>query len=510
MYCPNCGKEIADNHKFCAYCGVSVESNDDNKNEQISDTFIDKYLQEEKNNLKQIKYFLVTMLALFIVFVGALVAIFVKSPEYAIYGAISAMKANNYEKTIKYINIEKIINNRFEVVKSEMLNTPELNNNPFADLAYMFIEVVKPKFISVAQDSFKNIVESPDNIFQEISMPRLLIFLIVKKYDKVTLIKTQNEPKKVIFELNNNNDNLQIELNKNSEQNWEIVDIGGYNFWEDNNSKYLEHNSNTKDYYTLKTDTPVPTDLLRNRANTNFIKLRNAQKEYFLKSIRMNNREKEIAFKALYKQYLAYVQDLSSFCYEKNYVLSKDYVHTYKNYYAELGVAFISLEGAYEISFNYTPLIKTFNIPKVWKNWLELQQKYTLINQEQCNENTCKGSIMLNVKEMENAIVELENVEKQSKIIEEIKPEHFDYIPCTSLSLLNLYLVGNELSPHFDYFGERKLYPDFKYSYEDYIKTHKNSKYYPLINSYYSKLKNQNFKYSDKTREWLLNEISKY
>lgn len=244
MYCNNCGKEIADNYKFCAYCGASVESQNNNIDAETSDNFIDKYIQEKNNKSKNIKYFWVTILVLFIIFAGVLFTIFVKSPEYTIYSAVSAMKANNYEKTIKYINIEKIVNNRFEAVTAEMMNDPSLDNNPFAGLAYMFVEAVKPKFVSIVQDSFKNIVESPDNIFQEVSTPKLLVFLIIKNYNGITLVKTQNEPKKVIFEFNDNSNinNLQIELNKNSEQNWEIVDIGGYDFWDDANSTYLEHN----------------------------------------------------------------------------------------------------------------------------------------------------------------------------------------------------------------------------------------------------------------------------
>ena len=164
-----------------------------------NDNFIDKYIQEKNNKSKNIKYFWVTILVLFIIFAGVLFTIFVKSPEYTIYSAVSAMKANNYEKTIKYINIEKIVNNRFEAVTTEMMNDPALDNNPFAGLAYMFVEAVKPKFVSIVQDSFKNIVESPDNIFQEVSTPKLLIFLIIKNYNGITLVKTQNEPKKVIF-----------------------------------------------------------------------------------------------------------------------------------------------------------------------------------------------------------------------------------------------------------------------------------------------------------------------
>lgn len=242
MYCNNCGKEIADNHKFCAYCGASVELKNNNEDEQTSNNFIDKYIQEEKNKTKYIKNFFITIFVLLIIFGGVVVTIFVKSPEYAIYSAVNAMKANDYDRTIKYVNIEKIVNNRVEAITSEMMNAPELDNNPFAGLAYMFVEAVKPKFVSVVQNAFKNIVESPDNIFQEVSAPKLLIFLIIKHYDGMTIVKIDNGPKKVIFEYNDNNiNNLQIELNKNSEQNWEVVDICGYDFWEDFNSQYLEH-----------------------------------------------------------------------------------------------------------------------------------------------------------------------------------------------------------------------------------------------------------------------------
>ena len=37
MYCNNCGKEIADNYKFCAYCGASVESPNNNIDAETSD-----------------------------------------------------------------------------------------------------------------------------------------------------------------------------------------------------------------------------------------------------------------------------------------------------------------------------------------------------------------------------------------------------------------------------------------------------------------------------------------
>lgn len=242
MYCNNCGKEIGDNYKFCSYCGTSVEQKNNNINEQASDNFIDKYIQEKQNKSKYIKYFFVALLVFFIILIGVLVTIFVKSPEYAIFSAVNAMKANNYEKTVKYINIEKIINNRFDAIKAEMINDADLNNNPFAGLAYLFIDSIKPKFVSIVQDSFKNIVESPDNIFQNISNVKLLIFLTVKNYHGVSLLKTNKGPQKVIFKFNDNNiNNLLIEMNKTSDEQWEIVDIDGYYFWDDKNSKYLEH-----------------------------------------------------------------------------------------------------------------------------------------------------------------------------------------------------------------------------------------------------------------------------
>ncbi len=225
MYCNNCGKEISDNHNFCSYCGASVEI--PNKKAPFINFC-------SKKKLNGVKYFLISLILFSVIFFATAITIFLKSPEYSIYASITAMKENDYNKTIKYINIEKIINNRFQEITSEMMNDSELANNPFAGLAYMFIEAFKPKFVSLVQDSFKDIVESPDNVFQELSKPKLLAFLLIKNYNGITLTKTLNEPKKATFVFNNNKDinNLQINLNKTSDNIWEIVDISGYNFWE--------------------------------------------------------------------------------------------------------------------------------------------------------------------------------------------------------------------------------------------------------------------------------------
>ena len=231
MFCKKCGNEINDTDKFCSYCGV------ENKN------LIDEDELTNEREITNKKYYYILLLLVFLIFgLLTLTFIYVKSPECTIYSAVSAMKDNDYEKTTQYININKIVNNRIDVLVNEMLNDPSLNNNPFSGLAYLFIDAIKPRLTSMIEGKFKNIVESPDNVFQDIPKTHIFLFTLIKKYDDITLEKLTNEEKKVIFEFNNNTiKNLRIILVKNSDNKWEIVDIDNSYFWQDTKSNYLEH-----------------------------------------------------------------------------------------------------------------------------------------------------------------------------------------------------------------------------------------------------------------------------
>lgn len=212
----------------------------DTKNEEVKTENQNKILHSKSSLVKLIVIISSIIILLGITIMGYLYS---KSPEFAIYNSIVAMKDNDYNKTIQYINIEKITNNRVDEYMSEMLNDPSIADNPFAGLAYMFVDAVKPKFIELLQDEFKKVVESPDNIFQQVSKPQLLLFTIVKKHDGVSIKTITKEPKKVVFEFNDgkNIKDLRIYLVKNSNNNWEIVDLTGYEFWKDSEAEHLQH-----------------------------------------------------------------------------------------------------------------------------------------------------------------------------------------------------------------------------------------------------------------------------
>lgn len=245
MYCNNCGKEVNVNDKFCGHCGscINIENyNKDNNTEININTNIND-LQYVNLKTKVIQYGLIALIIFIFISVSSMIIIYTKSPEFVIYKSVIAMKNNDYEKTVKYVNIEKIIDNRVNDITTEMLNDPYIKNNPFAGLAYAFIESIKPKLIDYIKSEFKNIVESPDNIFQDVSSFKLLYFTIVKKYKNISLKNVTNEPKKAILELigTKNNYKLKIYFIKNSKNQWEIVDITGYEFWKELNAKKLQH-----------------------------------------------------------------------------------------------------------------------------------------------------------------------------------------------------------------------------------------------------------------------------
>ena len=64
-----------------------------------------------------------------------------------------------------------------------------------------------------------------------------------KKYGNISLNNVTKEPKKAILEFigSENNYKLRIYFIKNSKNQWEIVDITGYEFWKEPNAKKLQH-----------------------------------------------------------------------------------------------------------------------------------------------------------------------------------------------------------------------------------------------------------------------------
>lgn len=214
MICEKCQKEISDNANFCTNCGYKLKRN---------------------NFLKSIMISCVLMIAIFITVASFIIP---TTPEYAIYKAFTSIKANDYDETIKYVNIDKIINNRVSAITEEMYSSPELKDNPFAGLAYVFIDTMAEKLKTTIKNTFRNVVLNRNNGFKDISEIKLIYFLTVKSHGDLTLTKYRNTYGETVFTFSDNDefDPVYIFLDNSTKNHWEIIDITGYNFWEN----YLE------------------------------------------------------------------------------------------------------------------------------------------------------------------------------------------------------------------------------------------------------------------------------
>ena len=503
MFCKNCGKEIDDNSNFCQFCGAVNSSSKKVDIRQEINKFIENF-KLRKNIAIPMFGTIIVLLILYI-----LCVIYVKSPEYVIYNSIIAIKNNNYDRVTKYINIDKVANNIVDKNIKNSMDESELEDNPFSGFAYMLVEAMKPQMVAITKDIFKEVIESQDNILKEISKPKILLFICIKKYNGLSLQKTVNETDKVEFKFSNGkqNNDLYILLNKTPESHWEIVDIYGYNLFDENNVQYIQHGKQILSTNNNK-DKKITKDVLLNNAKIHYSKFKEKQKEYSLNFWRMNKEEKDIAFKKLYADYLDKISNFEIyFTNYEGYETSDEYIKNYKKEFAKFGINFVYVEG-YNIIPDYQSLIKTLGIPKPWKDWLKLQENYVLQRLYICNNSACEGET-LSVDELEQGIIDLENTEKLSKEIAAIKREDYNYIPDTSKEFLYTYLVGNELYSHFDEGVANKIYTSSKKSYEHFIENHKDSRYYPLVVKYYDKIKANSFKYSSKTQDWLIKEIEK-
>lgn len=262
-----------------------------------------------------------------------------------------------------------------------------------------------------------------------------------------------------------------------------------------NNNEYIEQCNKNKE--------------LKEYARLNYEYFKKYQIIYESTNFESEN-EKEETFLKLYKKYIDGIDELNEFYYNNDFLINKEYINLNKYLYKQYGASFIYTEGNYYFTYNYNNLINTKNIPQVFKKWLKLQQKYIQLEQKQSEINEGYEGTQFSAKELEQAIIDLEKIENESQIIASINNEEFNYIPITSIWVIENYLLGNEINPRFDYNESELLDNNFKSSYENFLEKNKTSKYYPLIKEYYNKLKNNKFKYSEKNKNWLELEILKY
>ena len=81
--------------------------------------------------------------------------------------------------------------------------------------------------------------------------------------------------------------------------------------------------------------------------------------------------------------------------------------------------------------------------------------------------------------------------------IDDVKRLESDYI--------YIYMFGLDNTPIFDKYDTKQINPGYKKSYEKFLAENKNSKYYPMISEFYTKVKENNYIWDDAFDNWHLN-----
>lgn len=207
-----------------------VTVNTDNS-EQESNISSVKEDEKQISNKKNLILGSIISLCLILILTFSVITIS-RTPEYALYKTIKSIKTHDYKQAIAYVNIDKIADARFQEAKQKMYSDPELVNNPFAGIVYMFVESLQETMTQAIKNGFQDIVASKSNAFTDISDIKLISFLIIKSYKGIKLEKNMRvNDYAYIYLLMDNGSKITLIMTKN-ENSWQIVDIIGYDFWE--------------------------------------------------------------------------------------------------------------------------------------------------------------------------------------------------------------------------------------------------------------------------------------
>lgn len=215
------------------------------------------------------------------------------------------------------------------------------------------------------------------------------------------------------------------------------------------------------------------------------------EKEYF-KYFSLSDpiQERDYAFKYYFIFYWKVVNKIGEKFASKGILdrkFDKESLEKNVNYYESCGIKLLASEGTVYPSGDYTFLHKNFDeyISNEWREYL-----YFLLKESE-EGFTDDAVIIIPWDKMRERIITLESfIDKNPEFAEK------DEIQNAIKMYLYSYLMGTDNSPIYfenSYNGDTFLDPEIKKSYELFIDTNKDSKYYPIILEYYNLLKKHNF-----------------
>lgn len=229
------------------------------------------------------------------------------------------------------------------------------------------------------------------------------------------------------------------------------------------------------------------------RALIEYYSIENKKKHFLMDNLFKSNIEKEEHFSDIVKQLDIAAENVSNTYYNSNQIINEEYVRKYVVDFQQLGFNITFIEGIYCFRPYYPYLIKTFGIPKIWKEYLEL----TSARQNDFGEACCK----LGANDLVYVILRYDKfLQKYSDFI------YKDMVKQEQNMYLYSYLHGFDNDLKFDT-ETNKIKKEYKQSIENFLKDYQNFSKYSLVNEYYLKLKKNNYKINDDISTWLWHKL---
>lgn len=250
---------------------------------------------------------------------------------------------------------------------------------------------------------------------------------------------------------------------------------------------------NTKQKYNKETQrniTKQKADPLLSKALTEHDFIEN-KINVFSKTSFNSEIEKEKAFQNIVEELQNSADKLNS-GYEDG-ISDESYIKNHKREFNNIGFNLIFSEGGYYFAPDYSILLKISNIPKSWKEYLNFKN----LEKTDFEDGYCKLSTSVLVKR----IIEYDLFIKKYPHFVSVKE-----IEDNLNSYLYSYLEGFDNDARYNReTNELKL--EYRESIENFLNKYSNFSKYDVVEKYYQKLKNNNFKNSEEIKEWLSNEL---
>lgn len=287
--------------------------------------------------------------------------------------------------------------------------------------------------------------------------------------------------------------------------------IGAFGFDTDNVSpinyldmklNFISHflfNSDISHELTQRINTQMQSSKSKNsswydRALIEYYSLEKKKNSFFLNNLLKSNAEKEANFLDLVKQLGTSAENVTNAYYNANSYIDEEYIRKYVKDFNKLGLNISFSEGYYFTPY-YPYLLQTFGIPRVWKDFLEMESA----RQKDFGEMYCK----LKADEIADVIMRYDTFIK--------KYPKFTY-KNTVINNQNIYLYsylhGYDNGLIFDY-DTKRIKDEYKKSIENFLKEHTEFSRYNLVNEYYNRLKKNNYRINDDVSYWIWKKIYK-